>query len=81
MPSATDAWGGARTGKEATLSNRTVAYSIDAELDPVKHTIDGKQTLAWRNRSARPRVLSKKSRAIAMGAHVWMTRFGMTGHS
>ena len=53
-PSAADAWGGARTGKEATLSNRTVAYSIDAELDPVKHTIHGKQTLAWRNRSSQP---------------------------
>jgi hypothetical protein len=53
-PSAADAWGGARTGQEATLSNRTVAYSIDAELDPVKHTIDGKQTLTWRNRSAQP---------------------------
>ena len=54
VPSAADAWGGPRTGKEATLSNRTVSYSIDAELDPVKHTIDGKQVLTWRNRSAQP---------------------------
>jgi len=54
VPSAADAWGGPRTGKEATLSNRTVAYSIDAELDPVKHTITGKQALTWRNRSAQP---------------------------
>jgi len=54
VPSATDAWGGPRTGKEASLSNRTVSYSIDAELDPVKHTIDGKQVLTWRNRSAQP---------------------------
>ena len=54
VPSAADAWGGPRTGKEATLSNRTVSYSIDAELDPVKHTINGKQVLAWRNRSAQP---------------------------
>ena len=53
-PSAADAWGGARSGSEATLSNRVVAYSIDAELDPVKHTIKGKQTLIWRNRSAQP---------------------------
>jgi hypothetical protein len=53
-PSAADAWGGARSGKEANLSNRTVAYSIDADLDPVKHTIDGRQTLTWRNRSAQP---------------------------
>ena len=54
VPSAADAWGGPRTGKEATLSNRTVSYSIDAELDPVKHTINGKQVLTWRNRSAQP---------------------------
>ena len=53
-PSADNAWGGARTGKEATLSERVVAYSIDAELDPVKHTIKGKQQLTWRNRSAQP---------------------------
>ncbi|QDA56594.1 M1 family metallopeptidase [Thermomonas aquatica] len=53
-PSAADAWGGARGGSEATLSNRVVAYSIDAELDPVKHTIKGKQALTWRNRSAQP---------------------------
>jgi hypothetical protein len=54
VPSSTDAWGGARSGNEATLSNRVVAYSIDAELDPVKHTIVGKQALSWRNRSAQP---------------------------
>ena len=53
-PSAADAWGGARSGKEATLSNRVVAYDIEAELDPVKHTIAGKQKLTWRNRSAQP---------------------------
>jgi hypothetical protein len=47
-----DAWGGARTGSEATLSDRVVDYSIDATLDPVKHTVTGKQTLRWRNRSA-----------------------------
>ncbi|HWS77043.1 MAG TPA: M1 family metallopeptidase [Thermomonas sp.] len=53
-PSADSAWGGARNGQEATLSNRVVSYSIDAELDPVKHTIDGKQKLTWRNRSGQP---------------------------
>ena len=53
-PSAANAWGGARTGREATLSDRVVSYSIDAELDPVKHTINGKQKLIWRNRSAQP---------------------------
>ncbi len=54
VPSATNAWGGARTGSEATLSDRVVKYRIDATLDPVKHTVDGKQTLTWRNRSAQP---------------------------
>ncbi len=52
--SAANAWGGARSGKEATLSDRVVRYAIDAELDPAKHTITGKQQLTWRNRSAQP---------------------------
>lgn len=54
VPSAPDAWGGPRTGNEATLSDRVVRYEIQATLDPVKHTIDGKQKLTWRNRSAQP---------------------------
>ncbi|HEY1147951.1 MAG TPA: M1 family metallopeptidase [Pseudoduganella sp.] len=53
-PSAPNAWGGARSGSEATLSDRVVNYEIEASLDPVKHTIDGKQKLTWRNRSDRP---------------------------
>ena len=53
-PSAPDAWGGPRTGNEATLSDRVVGYSIDATLDPVKHTVTGRQQLTWRNRSAQP---------------------------
>lgn len=52
--SAADAWGGPRTGNEATLSNRVVDYRIQASLDPDKHTIDGKQQLTWRNRSTQP---------------------------
>ncbi|NGZ85237.1 M1 family metallopeptidase [Duganella sp. SAP-35] len=51
-PSAPDAWGGIRSGTEATLSDRVVSYRIAATLDPVKHTVTGKQTLTWRNRSA-----------------------------
>lgn len=51
-PSASHAWGGARTGAQATLSDRVVDYRIEATLDPVKHTIDGQQKLRWRNRSA-----------------------------
>ncbi|MCL1634224.1 M1 family metallopeptidase [Luteimonas sp. SX5] len=54
VPSAADAWGGPRKGDEATLSDRVVRYDIHATLDPVKHTIDGKQKLTWRNRSAQP---------------------------
>ncbi len=51
-PSAPGAWGGQRTGNEATLSDRVVDYRIEATLDPVKHTVDGQQKLTWRNRSA-----------------------------
>ncbi|MDN5782757.1 MAG: M1 family peptidase, partial [Luteimonas sp.] len=54
VPSAADAWGGPRTGKEPTLSDRVVDYKIHATLDPDKHTIDGRQQMTWRNRSAQP---------------------------
>ncbi|HLO95728.1 MAG TPA: M1 family metallopeptidase, partial [Burkholderiaceae bacterium] len=47
------AWGGPRTGQEPTLSDRVVDYRIEARLDPVRHTLDGKQQLRWRNRSDR----------------------------
>nr|WP_199096635.1 M1 family metallopeptidase [Dyella sp. ASV21] len=53
-PSAADAWGGVRTGKEATLSDRVVAYRIDAELDAVRHSVKGNEQLSWRNRSNQP---------------------------
>ncbi len=52
VPSSPQAWGGQRTGAEATLSDRVVNYQIEATLDPVKHTVTGKQKLTWRNRSA-----------------------------
>ncbi|WP_232820944.1 M1 family metallopeptidase [Dyella sp. C11] len=52
--SAPDAWGGIRTGKEATLSDRVVGYRIDAELDAAKHTVTGSEQLTWRNRSNQP---------------------------
>lgn len=54
MPSAADAWGGPRTGAEATLSDRVVDYAIAAELDPTTHRIAGHERLTWRNRSAQP---------------------------
>ncbi|AXA91908.1 M1 family metallopeptidase [Massilia sp. YMA4] len=51
-PSAPGAWGGPRTGTEATLSDRVASYRIDATLDPLRHTIEARQQLTWRNRSA-----------------------------
>lgn len=51
MPSAPEAWGGPRTGEEATLSDQVVSYVIEAKLDPEKHTVEGRQRLTWRNRS------------------------------
>jgi Peptidase family M1 domain len=70
-PSAPDAWGGARTGKESTLSDRVVTYQIEAQLDPVKHTVDGKQKLTWRNRSKR------EVRSVYM--HLYMNAFEGAG--
>jgi hypothetical protein len=54
VPSSPDAWGGARSGQEATLSDRVVSYDIDATLDPDKHIVDGREKLTWRNRSSVP---------------------------
>jgi hypothetical protein len=53
VPSAPNAWGGARSGREATLSDRVVKYQMSASLDPVKHSVDGHELLTWRNRSDR----------------------------
>jgi len=53
VPSAPGAWGGPRTGNEATLSDRVVDYRIDAALDAAKHAVSGKEQLTWRNRSDR----------------------------
>jgi hypothetical protein len=53
VASAANAWGGARSGSEPTLSDRVVDYRIEARLDPVAHTITGREQLTWRNRSDR----------------------------
>ncbi len=53
VPSDAQAWGGARQGSEQTLSDQVVAYRIHARLDPKAHTVEGRQQLSWRNRSAR----------------------------
>jgi hypothetical protein len=52
VASSATAWGGPRSGTEPTLSDRVVTYKIYAKLDPDKHTIEGRQKLTWRNRSA-----------------------------
>ena len=51
--SAPNAWGGERTGNEATLSDRVVSYTIDASLDAATHAVTGKEHMTWRNRSDR----------------------------
>jgi len=66
-PSSPQAWGGARTGTEATLSDRVVAYDIAATLDPVAHTVDAKETLTWRNRS--------KQEVRAVYLHLYLNAF------
>jgi hypothetical protein len=53
VPSAASAWGGERTGKEATLSDRVVSYRINAELDAAKHAVTASEHMTWRNRSDR----------------------------
>jgi hypothetical protein len=52
--SSPEAWGGARTGQEQTLSDRVVSYQIRARLDPKLHTVEGSEVLTWRNRSRQP---------------------------
>jgi len=83
-PSAPNAWGGARSGSEETLSDRVVNYQIEATLDPVKHTIDGKQKLTWRNRSDRPVrsvYLHLYLNAFRDGNSTFFTEMRNTGHS
>jgi len=67
VPSAADAWGGPRTGQEATLSDRVVNYAIEATLDPVKHTVTGREKLTWRNRS--------KTEVRSVYVHTYMNAF------
>lgn len=66
-----NAWGGPRNGKQTTLSDRVVSYRIQATLDPDKHTINGKQTLVWRNRSAQP--------VCAVYLHLYLNAFESAG--
>jgi hypothetical protein len=50
-PSGPSAWGGIREGKGP---ERVADYDLEATLDPVKHTVEGRETVVWRNRSDRP---------------------------
>ena len=36
------------------LSQRVVAYQIDAKYDPAKHTVDATETLTYRNLTGQP---------------------------
>ncbi len=36
------------------LSMHTVAYQIDAQLNPSTHTIEGRETLVWKNLTGQP---------------------------
>ena len=42
------------TGTDKPLSVRVVAYTIDAKLDPTKHTIDATETLEYLNLTGQP---------------------------
>ena len=67
VPSAPDAWGGPRSGSEATLSDRVANYTIAATLDPLKHTVSGHEQLTWRNRS--------KETVRSVFLHLYMNAF------
>ena len=71
VPSAPNAWGGARSGNEPTLSARVADYRIAATLDPLTHTVRGQETLTWRNRSAR------EVRSVYL--HLYMNAFESAG--
>ncbi|MGE5048725.1 MAG: M1 family metallopeptidase, partial [Deltaproteobacteria bacterium] len=50
VPSSDRAWGGIREeGPE-----RVADYELEARLDPVLHTVEGRERLSWKNRSAEP---------------------------
>ncbi len=81
-PSAPGAWGGPRSGAEATLSDRVADYRIEATLDPVRHTVAGTQKLTWRNRSAasvRSVYLHLYMNAFQNGASTFMTEMRLAG--
>src|SRR5919204_1814266 len=48
VPSSASAWGGVREGKGP---QHVADYDLEARLDPVRHTVEGRERLTWRNRS------------------------------
>jgi hypothetical protein len=66
-PSAPQAWGGIRENHPEEVAS----YDLEATLDPVKHTIDGRETLVWRNRSAQP--------VKALYLHLYLNAFESEG--
>jgi hypothetical protein len=49
-PSSHEAWGGVREG-QGPLD--VADYDLEATLDPAQHTVEGRETVLWRNRSDR----------------------------
>ena len=41
-------------GKDGPLSQRVVAYAIDAKYDPAKHTVEATETLTYHNLTGQP---------------------------
>src|SRR5690349_18880368 len=48
VPSSSAAFGGVREQGPEHVAD----YELEATLDPVRHTVEGKERLTWRNRSA-----------------------------
>ncbi|PJK10694.1 peptidase M1 [Lysobacteraceae bacterium NML120232] len=66
-PSASSAWGGQRDADAPTLARHIANYRIHARLDPIKHRIEGRQTLTWHNRSNQP--------VCALYLHLYLNAF------
>jgi hypothetical protein len=49
VPSSESAWGGVRAGRGP---QRVADYDLEATLDPVEHTVEGRERVTWRNRGA-----------------------------
>jgi hypothetical protein len=68
VPSSDSAWGGVREGKGPV---RVADYDLEATLDPVRHTVDGRERVTWRNRSGEP--------ISALYVHLYLNAFEGAG--